>query len=170
MIAKNVNMYCHDFQNIENYEKAISDNENLWVIHHRFETHNSNGEPRKVSLSIKELRALGMYYSRPASELIFLLEKEHKSLHFKGNQVAKGVNIGNKHALGNVLSAETRRKMGISHKGNTNNGIAFIKCIETGEVFRTCEWISKGYKNAYLVARGYRKTCNGKHFTYVKAD
>ena len=165
MITKNIKMYCSGFQDIENYEKAISDKD-LWVLHHRLETHNSDGNPRKVSLSIKELKALGMYYSRPASELIFLKESEHKSLHFKGNKAAKGCNIGNKYDLGNVLSAKTRHQMGISRLGNHNNGATFIRCVETNEVFRTREWISKGFRNAYLVASGKRKTCNGKHFVY----
>ena len=84
-----------------------------------------------------------------------------------GNQHAKGHNIGNKYALGNHLSEETRRKMGQSRKGNTNNGIAFIKCVETNKIKRTREWIQTGFKNAYNVAKGRQKTCGGYHFIYV---
>lgn len=84
-----------------------------------------------------------------------------------GNNHAKGHNIGNKNALGNYLSEETRKKMGQSRKGNTNNGIAFIKCIETNEIKRTNEWIQAGFKNAYQVAKGRQKTCDGYHFVYV---
>ena len=167
MIAKNIKMYCSDFQNIENYEKAISDKD-LWVLHHRLETHNSDGEPRQVSLSTKELKALKMYYSRPASELIFLKESEHKSLHFKGNKVAKEHSIGNTYALGNVLSEKVRKQMGMSRLGNANNGIKFIKCLETGEVHRTLEWVKLGYRNAYSVAKHRDKTCRGLHFEYVE--
>lgn len=85
----------------------------------------------------------------------------------KGNKYALGKNIGNKHALGNHLSEEVRKKMGQSRKGNTNNGISFIKCIETNEIKRTCEWINAGFKNAYQVAKGRQKTCKGYHFVYI---
>lgn len=85
----------------------------------------------------------------------------------KGNKYALGYNIGNKHALGNILSDETKNKMGESRKGNSNNGCANIKCIETNEIHRTNEWIALGYRNAYQVAKGNRKHCNGLHFEYV---
>lgn len=85
-----------------------------------------------------------------------------------GNQRAKGKNLGNQNAKGNVLSEATKRKMGESRKRNTNNGITFIRCVETGEVYRTLEWKKLGYGNAYSVVYGRQKTCNGKHF--VLAD
>lgn len=84
-----------------------------------------------------------------------------------GNHYAKGHNIGNKHALGNVLSEETRNQMGRSRLGNANNGIRFIMCLETGEVHRTVEWIKLGYKNVHLVAKAQRESCRGFHFRYV---
>lgn len=87
-----------------------------------------------------------------------------------GNSHAKGKNLGNTHAKGNVLSEDVRKQMGLSRIGNTNNGISFIKCIETGEVRRTREWIMLGYNNAYQVAKGKRKTCGGLHFVYVGND
>ena len=83
------------------------------------------------------------------------------------NQRAKGKNLNNKNALGNILSDETRLKMSVSRLGNKNNGVAFIKCLETNEICRTREWVCKGYKNAYLVAQHKRKTCKGMHFAYV---
>ncbi|MGN1358669.1 MAG: GIY-YIG nuclease family protein [Bacilli bacterium] len=92
-------------------------------------------------------------------------EKISKSL--IGNQRAKGKNIGNKHAKGNKLSEETKKQMGLSRMGNTNNGSAYIKCIETGEIHRTREWILLGYRNAYQVAKGNRKHCKNLHFKYV---
>lgn len=85
-----------------------------------------------------------------------------------GNQRAKGKNLGNQNAKGNVLSETTRKQMGLSRIGNTNNGITLIRCVETGEVHRTLEWKKLGYRNAYSVVHGRQKTCNGKHF--VLAD
>lgn len=84
-----------------------------------------------------------------------------------GNKKALGKNIGNKNALGNVLPIKTRRKMGESRMGNTNNGCVYIRCIETGIVLRTREWIKQGFGNAYSVAKGRTKTCKGLHFEYV---
>ena len=85
----------------------------------------------------------------------------------KGNQRAKGKNIGNKHAKGNKLSEETKKQMGLSRMGNTNNGSAYIECIETGEIHRTREWILLGYRNAYQVAKGNRNYCKNLHFRYI---
>ena len=76
--------FCKEPEKIENYEKAKADNFKGWQCHHRLETHTSDGERRLVDISQKELEALGMYWYRPASELIFLTISEHRSLHTKG--------------------------------------------------------------------------------------
>lgn len=81
-----------------------------------------------------------------------------------GNHYAKGKNIGNQNAKGNHLSEETRKQMGLSRMGNNNNGATYIRCIETGEIHRTREWIKIGFSNAYSVAHGRQKTCKGYHF------
>lgn len=75
--------YCipEEIEQIENYELAKESNFNGWHIHHRLETHNSDGEKRLVYLSREELIALDMYYNRPANELIFLTKSEHMKLH-----------------------------------------------------------------------------------------
>lgn len=90
---------CEDISLIENYEKMISDNtDTVWVCHHRLGiVLNKSGE---------ELEAMGLYWNRPASELIFLTESEHISLHKKGKK----------------LSPEMCAKMSAScdHKGEKN--------------------------------------------------
>ena len=96
--------YCSDIENVENYEKAKADDFKNWEVHHRLETHNSNGKRRSVDISYKELKALGMYYHRPASELIFLTSREHNSLHHKGK----------------FASEETKNKLREAHKGKKN--------------------------------------------------
>lgn len=75
------NRYCSDIENVENFALAKADNFNGWVVHHRLETHFSDGQRRLVNLSEKELIALGTYYHRPADELIFMRHGEHISLH-----------------------------------------------------------------------------------------
>lgn len=83
--------YCKEPEKIENYEKAKADNFIGWCCHHR------KGE----TISRKKLKALELYYNRPASELIFLTESEHSSLHIKGK----------------TLSDEHKKKLSETHKG-----------------------------------------------------
>ena len=116
-------IYCKDYENIENYQKALADNFKGWNCHHRLETHNSDGERRLVDISRNELKALDMYYNRPAEELIFMKESEHNSLHKKGNiymlgkhlseESKKKISEANK---GKKMSDETRKKMSEAHK------------------------------------------------------
>ena len=75
-----------NISNIENYNKALKDDFKGWLTHHRLETHNSDGELRLVGLTVKELKALDMYYNRPPEELIFLKRDEHEFIHQKVKQ------------------------------------------------------------------------------------
>ena len=122
---------CEDVSKIENYDKAITDNTQTWDCHHRLETHNSDGERRLVNLERKELIALGMYYNRPASELIFMTTVDHQYLHNKGKQLSvetrlkisktlKGKYKGENNPLyGRHLSEERRKKMSEARKGHS---------------------------------------------------
>ena len=120
--------YCKDYKNIENYEKAKADNFKGWECHHRLETHNSDGERRLVNITAAELLALGMYYNRPAEELIFLTTIEHNA-YDKGQQKSeetrnkiseskKGKYTGEKHPMyGKHHTEETRKKISETLKG-----------------------------------------------------
>ena len=112
--------YCKDYENIENYEAAKKDNFKGWECHHRLETHNSDGERRLVDITQKELKALGMYYNRPAEELIFLTTIEHNA-YDKGKQ----------------KSEETRKKIAEANKGTRwfNNGIKNVRAKECPDGF-----------------------------------
>ena len=136
-MSYHLKQYCKDYQNIENYEKAKADNFKGWHCHHRLETHTPDGKRREVDISMDELITLGMYYNRPANELIFLTVKEHNA-YGKGKHRSVETRRkmkGNKNALGYKHSEETRRKMreakknmseetkkkiAESQKGNTN--------------------------------------------------
>ena len=52
----------------------------------------------------------GIYYNRPADELIFLTHSEHSTLHCKGNNYNRG----------KKLSEEHKRKISESNKGRTS--------------------------------------------------
>ena len=103
----NFKRYCKNYQDIENYEKAKVDDFVGWECHHRLETHTPDGKRREVDIGYKELKALGLYYNRPAEELIFLTTREHKAYN-------KGKPAWNK---GKKMSEEFCRKNSESHKG-----------------------------------------------------
>ena len=103
--------FCKSPENIENYEKAKADNFKGWDCHHRLETHNSDGKRRDVDISVEELISIGMYFDRPAYELVFLPSSEHISLHKKGKTYFNG-----KHH-----TEETKKKIGEAQKGENNS-------------------------------------------------
>lgn len=63
---------------IENYYEAQKDDFNGWEIHHRMELRSTGAV---VDSSKQELINWGLYYNRPANELIFLKKEEHIKLH-----------------------------------------------------------------------------------------
>ena len=123
----NFKCYCKDYENIENYEKAKADDFKNWEVHHRLETHNSDGERRLVDITADELKALDMYYNRPANELIFMTIYEHSRLHMKGKHLSEETrkkigeaSKGNKYALGYKHSEEAKNKISEAMKGEKN--------------------------------------------------
>ena len=66
-----------DVSLIENYHQAISDEEKMWEIHHRREC-DENG---RTLFTQKQLIDMGLYFKRPASELVFVTKSTHKKLH-----------------------------------------------------------------------------------------
>lgn len=64
---KQAHKYCaDDISKIENYSKAIADSTQTWDCHHR-------GEILPCGrFSKEELIKFGLYWKRPASELVFM--------------------------------------------------------------------------------------------------
>lgn len=118
--------YCLNPKQIENYAFAISDDKHMWDCHHRLETRFSDGTPRpkNAQLSKAELIALGMYYNRPAEELIFLTRSEH----LKEHQSTKGTK----------WTDEQRKKHSEIMKGRPNVG---------GDRIQGKKWFNNGYIN-----------------------
>ena len=70
--------YCsEEISLIENYNEAISDKTKMWEIHHRREC-DANG---RTLFTCKQLKEMGLYVNRPASELIFVTRSMHCKLH-----------------------------------------------------------------------------------------
>ena len=82
---------CEDIKLIEGYDRMMEGWHNgvYFVIHHRFETRDVEGKPLDELVSSKLLKAKGLYFQRPASELIFLTEKEHYDEHWNTNNLEK---------------------------------------------------------------------------------
>lgn len=100
----NAYAYCiEDISLIENYEEAVK-SPILWQCHHKNEI--------ELNKSAKDLIEMGLYYHRPANELIFLTVSEHSKLHQTNNS-----NIHN----GEHLTDEHKRKISEAHKGKKHS-------------------------------------------------
>ena len=82
---------CEDIKLIEGYDRVVEGWPKgvYFEIHHRFETRDAEGKPLDTLVSSKLLKAKGLYFQRPASELIFLTEKEHYDEHWNANNLEK---------------------------------------------------------------------------------
>jgi len=85
MISKNIekNRICKEYKQVENYEAAIADKEELWVLHHR------KLEPSRVTK--KDLIERNEFYDVAPEELIFLTRSEHMRVSNEGKTYDKSV-------------------------------------------------------------------------------
>ena len=136
--------YCKNYQDIENYEKALADNFIGWLCHHRLETNTSDGIRREVDILSAELKALDMYYNRPASELIFLRKGEHRLLHQKGKQKSEETKKKMSEAQKcHFVSEETKMKISESNKGKHRSEESKMKI---GAAKKGMCWFNNGEK------------------------
>ena len=118
----NWNAFCSEpLELVENYQQALADDFEGWCIHHRLEV-----QPDGTRVSRQELKDNGLYFHRPASELVFMRCGEHTTLHMLGNACMKGKQLSEEHRKKlseslrcKHLSEETRKKMSESRKGRT---------------------------------------------------
>lgn len=111
---KNAKKYCkEELSKIENYDKAIADTAQVWVLHHRTEIW--------WNCTAHDLIANECYYNRKACELIFLTRSEHRKLHNKGRHLSEETRRKLSEALKGLRhSEESRKKMSESRKGKNN--------------------------------------------------
>lgn len=139
--------YCsEDISLIENYELAIGGQTQTWECHHRKET--------DEGLSRTELIEMGLYFNRPASELIFLTKSEHSSLHHKNN----------KHNLGNHHTEETKTKMSEAKNGEKHPLARTVYQIHkvTGIIIREWKCISVAARTLNINRNCINGCCQGK--------
>lgn len=124
---RTVKRYCNeDISQIENYEQSINDNTQIWHCHHRGEILPCG------NFSLETLKKYGLYYKRPASELIFLTKSEHQRLHHSGKthhlygkhhseETKRKMSLAKIGKKGKTHSPQTRRKISESQKGDKNH-------------------------------------------------
>ena len=158
---------CEDLSLIENYDKAINDTTQTWQCHHR-------GEILPCGrFSSNDLKKFGLYYKRPAAELIFLTKAEHSSLHKRGVPLSEEHKKALSKALKGVpLREEHKKAIGKAHKGvklseATKKAIAeaqskkVMQFTKSGEFIR--EWPSMREASRQLKICHICGCCNGKH-------
>lgn len=80
---KGIRNVCSTYEQVENYEKAIEDVEQLWELHHRREIDENK--------SMQQLIDEGKYFDVAPEELIFLTRSEHRKLHNEGKIASEAV-------------------------------------------------------------------------------
>lgn len=171
-------MFCKDYTKIENYELAANDPNETWALHHRLETHFSDGTERPVNarLSRIELIALNMYYYRPPEELIFLKRGDHAVLHAKGKvawnrgkprseetrrKISETKKRGASPMKGKYHSEETKRKMSEAKKGKKHSEEFKKRLSEKMKGHKVLEETRRKLSEAN---KGKHKTIKGRHW------
>ena len=162
---------CEDISLIENYELAIADTTQTWECHHR-------GEILPCGrFSRDDLKKFGLYYKRPAAELIFLTPSAHRQLHLKGvplseatkkamSKARKGVSRGpmrdaHKKAIsdtlkGHSVSETTKKAIG---EANSRKIIQFTK---SGEFIKEWQSATEASRRLGIAQQNICSCCNGK--------
>ena len=158
---------CEDPSLIENYDKAIADTTQTWDCHHR-------GEVLPCGrFSRDDLKKFGLYFNRPAAELIFLTKAEHNRLHKKGVPIGQ-MSDAHKRALSDALKgvplSEDHKKAisdglkghSVSEEHRAKLSKKILQFTKSGEFIR--EWPSTreagrelGISNSSICS-----CCNGK--------
>ena len=122
--------YCsEDISLIENFYQAIADENKMWDIHHRREC-DSEG---RTLFTKKQLIENGLYFKRPASELIFVTRSMHWKLHREKmrNSGKIGAKLGGK--IGGKIGGKSPSKI-------EKQSIPIIQLTKSGEFIK--EWPS----------------------------
>ena len=142
----NAKRFCsEEISLIENYHEAISDYTRMWDIHHRREC-DENG---RTLFTKKQLIDMGLYFKRPASELIFVTRSMHWKLHREIR--SKGGKI-----WGKKYGAINGKKSAIKHS------IPILQFTKDGELVK--EWPSarEAYRQLGIAQQSICVCCKGR--------
>ena len=171
---------CEDISLIENYNLAIADTTQTWHCHHR-------GEILPCGrFSRDDLKKFGLYYKRPASELIFLTPTAHRQLHYKGvplseehkkaiGKAHKGVPLSEEHKkavsealkgvpkpyLKGIPKSEAHKKA-ISEALKGVNAKKILQFTKSGELIREWPSATEAYRQLGIAKSNICSCCNGK--------
>lgn len=155
----NARKYCReDISLIENYEQASKDLLETWHLHHRKES----------EYSMKELKDLGLYHKRPASELVFLTKSQHHSLHNKGKHHSEEARRKmSETRKGIPKSEEHKKKISINHadfSGEKNGRAKQVNQIDTntGKTIKTWTCAVEASKQLGINNSSISQCCSGK--------
>ena len=150
--------YCsEDISLIENYHQAITDKTKMWDVHHRRES-DENG---RTLFTGKQLIDMGLYFKRPASELVFVTRSMHNKLHREIR--SKGGKI-----VGKIVGGNEAAKEAVKEKCS----IPILQFSKSGEFIK--EWPSLreayrqlGIQNICSCLKGRRESAGGYVWRYA---
>ena len=160
---QNVKSYCcEDISLIENYELAINDTTQTWECHHR-------GEVLPCGrFSIADLKKFGLYYKRPASELIFLTPTEHNRLHKKGVPKSEATKKAISESLKGVHRPDLKgiprseaTKKAISDAMKGVNAKKILQFTKSGEFIREWPSVREAERELGIVQSSICSCCKG---------
>ena len=124
---------CEDLRLIENYELAVNDNTQTWECHHR-------GEVLPCGrFSRDDLKKFGLYYNRPAAELIFLTSTAHRLLHL--NDIPR--------------SESTKKAMSEAHSKK------ILQFTKSGEFIKEWPSAKEAFHKLGIAHSNICRSCNG---------
>ena len=154
--VKNARKFCcEEISLIENYCEAVSDSQ-TWQCHHRGEILPCG------NFSKKSLVEFGLYYGRPAQELVFLKTTAHRRLHTTGrnnpfygrrhsvsSRMANSAkHLGNRYCVGRVLSDDSKDRIRMSHLGTKASEKTRMKLSEMRKGMNEgTRWWTDGFRN-----------------------
>lgn len=139
---------CEDLSLIENYELAINDNTQTWECHHRREILPCG------RFSRDDLKKFGLYYNRPAAELIFLTQTAHRQLHLKGVPLSEAT----KKALSDALKGVPKSE---AHRAKLSKKI--LQFTKSGEFIKEWPSMSEASLQLKINCSNICSCCNGKY-------
>lgn len=140
--------YCsEDISLIENYEQAKADHFQGWCVHHRLEYLPC----QKRWVSYKELFEKGLYFNRPAWELLFMKRGEHVRFHNQDphSKEKRAESIRNSEKVKENINKINK----VCIKPFEIDGIRFEKQVDAAKYFNISQPIISNWLNGKIKTR-----------------